>query len=79
MDLKKFRKSVTALTLGTLLMTNLGLPVFVKASGNDEKLPEMNEKVENLTTVTVSEENNTGSGEITEVAEIEEEKDSITT
>ena len=79
MGLKKFRKTATALILGTLLITNLGVPVFVKASGNDEKLPEMKEKVENLTTVTVSGENNTGSGEITEVAEIEEEKDSITT
>ena len=58
-------------------MTNLGVPVFVKASGNDEKLPEMKEKVENLTTVTVSGENNTVSGEITEVAEIEEEKDCV--
>ena len=79
MSLKKFRKSVTSLTLGALLITNLGVSGFVKASGNDEKLPEMKEKVENLTTVTVSGENNTGFGEITEVAEIEEEKDSITT
>lgn len=33
MDLKKFRKSVTALTLGALLITNLGVPIFAQVNG----------------------------------------------
>ena len=77
MDLKKFRKSVTALTLGMFLVANLGMSVFVKASDDGQKLPETTEKVENLT-VTVPEENNNDSSEITEITEIEEKKDSIT-
>ena len=114
MDLKKFRKSVTALTLGMFLVANLGMSVFVKASDDGQKLPETTEKVEKIrkpvkaltlgTTiitciglaklfldkvvnvkenvenpkVTVSEENNNNSSEITEITKIEEKKDSIT-